>query len=376
MNKKLSYLLAASPWKDPRLRRLIPLALAVTAAVAASAAATAGAAAAAPASAAHFPAALPQHVFAPYFEAWDTSNGTLAQQSQASGAKYLTLAFLQTDQPGSCTAYWNGSTATPISATAAGSFGADIAAIQAAGGNVIPSFGGYTADTTSTELADSCTDVHAIAQVYESLVTTYHVPRIDLDIEATSLSDTAGVIRRNQAIAETQAWAARHGKHVEFSYTLPTFPSGLPAAELAVLQDAVTEHAKISLVNIMTFDYWFGTTENMLADAQAAATAVHGQLAALYPGEPSRALWGKLGVTQMPGIDDFGPAETFGVADAPALLSWAVSNGLGGLSFWALQRDNGGCPGTKGAGSCSGVDQPAWYFSHVFEPFSYLRTRW
>ena len=54
---------------------------------------------------------------------------------------------------------------------------------QRAGGDVIPSFGGYAADTTGTELADSCTSVSAIAGVYESLITTYHVNRIDLDIE-------------------------------------------------------------------------------------------------------------------------------------------------------------------------------------------------
>jgi hypothetical protein len=40
------------------------------------------------------------------------------------------------------------------------------------------------------------------------------------------------------------------------------------------------------------------------------------------------------------------------------------------LSFWALQRDNGGCPGTKGAGTCSGLTQPTWYFSHTLEPFT------
>ena len=37
-----------------------------------------------------------------------------------------------------------------------------------------------------------------------------------------------------------------------------------------------------------------------------------------------------------------------------------------------LQRDNGNCPGTKGAGNCSGVAQSTWDFSHTFEPFSYL----
>jgi hypothetical protein len=349
------------------LRRHLSACLAVLAA----AAAVAGTAAAAPARADER-ADLPSHVYAPYFQSWDSADGGLAQLSAASGAKYLTLAFLETNQPGSCSAYWNGSTATPISATAAGSFGADIAAVQAAGGNVIPSFGGYTADTTGTELADSCTSVNAIAQVYESLITTYHVPRIDLDIEANSLSDTAAIQRRNEAIADTEAWAARHGKHIEFSYTLPTFPTGLPAAELAVLQNAVAEGAKISTVNIMTFDYYLGTTENMLNDAKSAAAAVHGQLASLYPRLSSRSLWKMIGVTQMPGIDDFGAAETFTTAQAPAFAIWAAAEGLGEISIWALQRDNGNCPGTKGAESCSGVAQPTWYFSHVFEPFSYL----
>jgi hypothetical protein len=27
-------------------------------------------------------------------------------------------------------------------------------------------------------------------------------------------------------------------------------------------------------------------------------------------------------------------------------------------------------PGTKGAGTCSGIKQPTWYFSHTFEPFT------
>ena len=35
-----------------------------------------------------------------------------------------------------------------------------------------------------------------------------------------------------------------------------------------------------------------------------------------------------------------------------------------------LPDANGNCPGTKGAGACSGLDQPAWFFSHAFEPFT------
>src|SRR5215472_9632987 len=92
---------------------------------------------------------LPYRVFAPYFETYDTSAGSLATQSRESGAKFLSLAFLQTATPGSCVADWDGDPTQPISAA---SFGSDIAAIQAHGGNVIPSFGGYSADTTSTEI--------------------------------------------------------------------------------------------------------------------------------------------------------------------------------------------------------------------------------
>ena len=309
---------------------------------------------------------LPYQVFAPYFETYDTAAGPAAL-AQQSGNRFLSLAFLETAQAGSCTAYWNGDTSEPI---AASSFGSDIAAIQAAGGNVIPTFGGYTADTTGTELADSCTNVNAIAQVYESLITTYHVPRIDLDIEGDSVTDTAGINRRNEAVAETEAWAAAHHRRIQFSYTLPTFPTGLPPAELAVLQNAVADGARISTVNLLTFDYYIGTEQDMVADTESAAAGLFGQLQALYPDASARQLWHMIGVTEMPGIDDFGPDETFSTADAVTILQWAQQQGIGFLSFWALQRDNGGCPGTKGAGTCSGVAQPTWYFSHVFEHFT------
>jgi hypothetical protein len=347
---------------------LAALAAGGTALLALGAAAPGAAAATGSAGAGHYPSSrpLPQAVFAPYYEMYDTSTD-LAALSQQSGARYLSLAFLQTAASGSCTAYWDGDTTKPI---APSSYGADIAAIQAHGGNVIPSFGGYTADTTNTDIADSCTSVAGIAQVYESLITTYNVPRIDLDVEADSLTNTAGINRRNEAIALTEAWAAAHHRQIQFSYTLPTFPTGLPAAEYGVLQNAVADGAKISTVNLLTFDYYFGTQQDMVADTEGAADGLFSQLQALYPTTAGRQLWHMIGITEMPGIDDFGPDETFSTANAVTILDWARHQGLGLISFWALQRDNGGCVGTKGAGTCSGVSQPTWYFSHVFEHFT------
>jgi hypothetical protein len=310
-------------------------------------------------------ATLPAHVFAPYFEAWTGEDpATLSQQS---GAKYLTMAFIQAATKGSCTPYWNGDTGSPI---ASSTFGASISSIHAAGGDVIPSFGGYTADNTGTEIADSCTNVGQIAAAYEKVITTYGITRIDLDTEDNSLHNSGGIDRRNKAVKQVEDWAASTGRTVQFSYTLPTTTGGLGSDGLAVLQNAVSNGARIDVVNIMTFDYYDGATHEMANDTRSAANGLHGQLASLYPGKSSSALWNMVGVTEMIGIDDYGPAETFTTADAGTVERWAASTGINTLSFWALQRDNGGCPGTKGAGNCSGVSQDTWFFSHAFEPFT------
>ena len=308
---------------------------------------------------------IPTHAYAPYVETYN--NDDLAALAQESGVHYETLAFLQTATAGSCTAYWNGSTTTPV---AKSTFGAEIAEIQAHGGNVIPSFGGYAADTTDTDIADSCTDVNAIAAVYENVISTYHVTRIDLDVEADSLSNTAGIQRRNEAIAEVEHWARQHGRQVQFSYTIPVAATGLTAPGLAVLQNAKAEGAQIAVVNAMTFDYYYGTEQEMATDTETAAEGVFAQLQTLFPHESSRQLWAQVGVTEMPGIDDFGPDETFTQADAVTVLKFAEAHGLGLISIWALDRDNGSCPGLQGQGLCSGVAQPTWFFSHTFEPFT------
>lgn len=314
--------------------------------------------------------AMPGQIFAPYYETWEKSPGGFAGQSKASGANFLTLAFLQTPSSGSCVADWNGDPTEPISRS---SFSGDIADIQARGGNVIPSFGGYGADTTNTEIADSCTNVQAIADVYESLITTYHVSRIDMDVEANSVDNTDGINRRNEAIALTEQWAAQRNLPIQFSYTIPSTAQGLTAAGLAVLQNAVADGARIDTVNLMTFDYWYGTQQDMLADSETAGAALVSQLQGLYPDASTAQLWHMVGITEMPGIDDYagpGPLEIFTTADAAPLLEWAQQQGIGFLSFWALQRDNGNCPGLSGQGLCSGVAQPQWFFSHVLEPFT------
>jgi hypothetical protein len=73
----------------------------------------------------------------------------------------------------------------------------------------------------------------------------------------------------------------------------------------------------------------------------------------------------------MPGIDDYpGQTEITHLADTQQVENFARGHGLALLSIWAVQRDNGGCPGTTGASACSGITQNTWDFSHILEHFT------
>jgi hypothetical protein len=78
-----------------------------------------------------------------------------------------------------------------------------------------------------------------------------------------------------------------------------------------------------------------------------------------------------VGITLMPGLDDYPRrTESTSVVDAQRVYSYAVANGFNTLSIWAIQRDNGGCPGNTGSNDCSGIVQNTWDFSQVLNPFT------
>ena len=309
---------------------------------------------------------LPAHVYAPYFETWTTDG--ITPIAQASGARYFTLAFLETLSKTSCTLAWNGDKTQTIPA---GRYLSDIASLRALGGDVIPSFGGWSADQGGTEIADSCSDVNAIAAAYEQVITRYDVTRLDMDVEGRSLNRTAGIDRRNKALKIVEDWAAAHGRPFQVGYTLPTTPNGLESTGMAILQNAIANGTRVDVVNIMTFDYYDRVTTDMGAAAISAAQGLHGQLASLYPSKTSAQLWAMEGNTILPGIDDYPrKTEVTYPADAQRLYDFARANGIDTLSIWAIQRDNGGCPGVTGSSSCSGIAQGTWDFTHVLQPFT------
>jgi len=314
---------------------------------------------------------LPAHVFAPYYETYLAPNtASITATAQASGARYFSLAFLQATAKGSCSIDWNSNASQPLNF-----YNSDIASLRALGGDVIPTFGGFSADHGGTEIADTCTDVNAIAADYESVITTLGVTRLDMDVESSSLTNTAGIDRRNKALAITEAWAAAQVPPIplQVQYTIPIEQTGLDANSEAVLQNAVANGVTVTSVNIMVFDY-FIAKEGVVEMGQAAINAAnntHTQLQSIFPSLTSAQIWTMEGMTMLPGIDDKrSKNEITSEADATTMLNFAKANGMNFLSIWAIQRDNGGCPGTVDSNTCSGVTQNTWDFSHILEPFT------
>jgi hypothetical protein len=351
-----------------RSRTALTLALCVPLAIALSAGPAGPAVAAAPGGG-HGHRPIPRHVYAPYFETWTTDS--IPAVARASGAHYLTLAFLQTPKRGSCSVAWDGD---PTRIVKPGDpYVGEIARLRAMGGDAVPSFGGFSADQGGTEIADSCTSVPKIAKAYESVVTTYGVTRLDMDVEAKSLGNKAGITRRSEAIAMLQRWAARTHRTVQIVFTIGVEPWGLPGNCFAVIRSAAAHGVRFT-INIMAFDYYIKASRTGIEMGRAALKALigtNGQLARLYPRLSQRRLWELEGITLLPGIDDYPKkTEVTYLPDARTIMEFARAYRLPEISVWAIERDNGGCPGTIDSNSCSGIKQGTWAFSHVFDGFT------
>ena len=319
---------------------------------------------------------LPNRLYAPYYESYlapDTPSITAT--AKASGAKFMTIAFMQSKGTKSCAVDWNSAASQPLSY-----YNADIASLRRIGGNVIPSFGGYSADTFGahdhgTEIADSCTSVPKIAAVYEQVVRTLRVTRLDMDVESNAETYAAGINRRDEAIAIAQRWAARRGIRLQIQFTLPVEPDGVESAGVSVLRNAIADGVRVSSVNIMVFDYYLPHegVMNMSKTAITCANSVHAELAKLYPHLSSRQIWRMEAMTMLPGISDFGKDETTTVHDARVMLAFEQKMHMNLLSIWAIQRDKEGpksCVGQSDSNTCSGIKQARWAFDHALEHFT------
>jgi hypothetical protein len=272
----------------------------------------------------------------------------LSSEASTEGTKYFNLAFITAGS--TCTPEWGGVTSITDS-----SISSDIASLRSAGGDVRVSFGGEA----GTELAQSCTSASALAAAYQSVIKQYSLTEIDFDVEGAAISNTASINLRNQAIAILEGEDA----NLQVSYTLPVLPSGLTSDGVNVLSNAKADGANIAAVNVMAMDYGSSFSGDMATLAEEAASATASQVQSVWTSLSSAQAYAKIAVTPMIGVNDTS-SETFTVADAGSLASWAKSKGLAWLSMWSATRDtecSGGAQ-TYASATCSSVVQSAGAF--------------
>lgn len=295
----------------------------------------------------------PAHVSAPFVDA-GLSNTTLTTVAANYGTKFFTLAFV--DGAGCKWNMYNTS-----------SWKTQIANLRAAGGDVGISFGGWTTDNGGTDLGSTCSSPSAAAAQIESVVTTFDLHHVDFDIESLALSNHTDVDRTTKALKLVRSWASSNSRSLKFSYTLPTFPSGLSSDGQYVLSNGKANGFVPNYVNLMTMDYGTSGTE-MGTAANSALDAAAAQVASTF-GKTSAQAFAMMGNTPMIGQND-SAGEIFTTADAASVVSHAKSKGIAMVSFWSEGRDNGGCAGqTSASSTCSGISQSTGAFTTAFQKF-------
>jgi hypothetical protein len=299
---------------------------------------------------------------APYVDMglWPTPD--LVTVAAGSGVSRLALAFVQSR--GGCAPAWFGIVGV---GSPEDDFAGRIAALRAAGGDVVLSFGG----ASGVELAQACSTDASLTAAYRSVVDAYLITSIDLDVEGAAVAEPASVARRSRALARLQSDLAATGRGLEVSLTLPVLPTGLTADGLAVVQSAVAAGVDLAAVNLMAMDYGDSAAPSpdgrMGAYAIDAARATAAQLASVYPGTTTAQRLRKVGLTPMIGRNDV-PSEYFSVADAEQVGAFVAANGLGRLAWWSTGRDRP-CPGGPSpwaSPTCSGGADPQWAFAAAF----------
>jgi hypothetical protein len=286
-------------------------------------------------------------MFAPYID-MGKPNNNLPQVMSASGIKNFTLAFVQSD---GCAPTWVPS----MRMADEKAFGKYIEQVRAAGGDVIIAFGGYD----GTDLGQACTDPVSLQAAYQSVIDKYKAKILDFDVEHLAIEDPVSIDRRNVALKALAA--ANPG--LQINYTLPATPQGLTKESMNVITSAVKYGTPVTIVNLMTMDYGVPVPNGAMGvDSVSAVGAAWCQI-------KSAGLNARLGITPMIGTNDT-TTETFLLSDAQAVLAYAQANPniVGLLAFWSVSRDNGGCTALVSP-TCSGIQQKAWDFSHIFATF-------
>jgi len=262
---------------------------------------------------------------APYLYQWENPQNPV-NVMKATGIKSFTLAFVLSK--GNCNPAWDGDRSLT---------GADITRvnqIRAAGGDAIPSIGGWSGN----KLGPTCSNATNLAAAYQKVINAGKFTAIDLDIENTDEFENNTVQDR---ILGAVKIIKQNNPGVKVVITIGTETSGPNAKGKRFIQRSKDLGAPVDVWAVMPFD--FSNGGDMVAMTKSAVTGLKNHVKSVF-GLSDDAAFRKSGLSSMNGHTD-NSGENVSVANFKFIVSWANSVHLARVSFWALNRDCNNCAG-------------------------------
>lgn len=285
---------------------------------------------------------------APYLYMGWGNPPTPATVMNATGIKWFTMAFILSS--GGCNPAWDGNRPLQGSPDAHA-----IAAIRAAGGDIVPSFGGWSGN----KLGPNCSTPEALAGAYQQVINAYNLKAVDIDIENSDEFENEVVQDR---ILIALKIVKQNNPGIQTIITFGTTTTGPNYWGNRLIERSAALGANIDVYTLMPFD--FGSS-NIYTDTVNASEGLKNKLKATFGWTDAQA-YAHQGISGMNGLSD--QQELTTTATWQNITTWAKDRGLGRLAFWSVNRDRG-CAGGGVVSHCSGIAQPDWEFTRITAGF-------
>ena len=266
----------------------------------------------------------------------------------ATGVKAFTIAFVLAN---GCNPVWDGE-----SGLTGGAHASTINAIRAAGGDVVPSIGGWSGN----KLGPNCATPELLAGAYQKVIDAFALKAIDIDIENTDEFENPTVQDR---IVGALKIVKQRNLSVKTILTFGTTPSGPSSTGVRLINQAKALGANVDIFAQMPFDFSGGA--DMYASTVGASEGLKNQLKTDF-GYTDAQAYSHMGISGMNGLSD---QQELTTPDTwTRIRDYAKSKGFARFTFWAVNRDRG-CPGGGVVSNCSGIAQSDWEFTRISAGF-------
>jgi GH18 family chitinase len=175
-----------------------------------------------------------------------------------------------------------------------GAHASTIAAIRAAGGDVIPSIGGWSGN----KLGPNCSTPQALAGAYQQVINTFNLKAIDVDVENFDEFENPTVQDR---ILNALKIVKQNNPAVKTIITFGTTTSGPSATGIRLINQAAALQANIDVFTIMPYD--FNGHANMYQNTVNASEGLKNALKAAF-GWSDAVAYSRMGISGMNGLSD------------------------------------------------------------------------